>query len=121
VEVFCDESECEFTSICGKEASVEAHIGVISLLRSRRQIFRTAWRGKGVSYPGLVELDEEVRKWFFEEYLPKGLSSGVIAIPRIEKVGGGLKSVPDALDRMSEGGVSGAKVVVILGDGGVRS
>lgn len=67
---------------------------------------------KGESYPVQVELNEELRKWTFEEYLPKGLIGGLITAPRIEKVAGGLSSVPSALERFGEGQVSGVKLVV---------
>lgn len=67
---------------------------------------------KGASYPPLVESNEEVRKWFFEEYVPKGLSSGAITVPRLEKIGGGLNGIPDALERLGTGKVSGGKLVL---------
>ena len=67
---------------------------------------------KGDSFPGLVDAKEEVRKWAVEEYLPKGLASGAITAPRIEKIAEGLKGVPGALERFGEGKVSGAKLVV---------
>lgn len=66
---------------------------------------------KGMSYPPLVEGNEEVRKWFYEEYLPRGLESGAVSIPKIEKLKGGLGAVQDALDKMREGKTGGAKLI----------
>ncbi|MCJ1277464.1 hypothetical protein MMC21_005277 [Puttea exsequens] len=58
------------------------------------------------------EEHEGVRRWFYEEYLPKGLESGLIVPTRQEVVQGGLGEVQRVLDLMMEGGVSGRKLVM---------
>jgi NADPH:quinone reductase-like Zn-dependent oxidoreductase len=59
-------------------------------------------------------LDEEknagLRAWAFNTYLPQGLASGKLIAQPIEKVGGGLKTVNDVLDKL-QNGVSGVKLV----------
>jgi NADPH:quinone reductase-like Zn-dependent oxidoreductase len=65
------------------------------------------------SYAGLIDdvTNKAVGRWFYEELVPKGLASGRIVPPRIEKMKGGLSRVQEALDRMMKG-VSGVKLVV---------
>ncbi|KAH8588911.1 alcohol dehydrogenase GroES-like domain-containing protein [Bisporella sp. PMI_857] len=48
--------------------------------------------------------------WAFATYLPQGVASGKIIPLPTEKVGGGLKGVNDALDRLQKG-VSGVKLI----------
>jgi len=64
------------------------------------------------SYPYDMETPEtdEMRKWFYEEYFPKGLASGKIIPTRTESVAGGLQVLQGALDRIMS--VSGTKLVV---------
>ncbi|KAG4442189.1 hypothetical protein IFR05_002299 [Cadophora sp. M221] len=50
-------------------------------------------------------------EWAFHEYLPQGVASGKILPLPIQKVGGGLKSLPAALELLGKG-VSGAKLVL---------
>jgi NADPH:quinone reductase-like Zn-dependent oxidoreductase len=65
------------------------------------------------SYAAVLEKpgNEELRKWFYETYLPEGLASGKIVPSRLEKVKGGLEGINDALDRLAKG-VSGVKLIV---------
>jgi len=65
------------------------------------------------SYPYDMETPEtdEMRKWFYEEYFPKGLASGRIIPTKTESVDGGLQGLQAALDKLIEG-VSGTKLVV---------
>lgn len=53
--------------------------------------------------PGLLE-------WVIHTYLPQGISRGDIIPLPVKKVGGGLKGVNEALDRMQKG-VSGVRLV----------
>lgn len=66
------------------------------------------------SYGHDFELKEnhEIGRWFFEDFLPKGLESGVIMPTRHHIVEGGLENVQQALDLMHEGGVSGHKLIM---------
>jgi NADPH:quinone reductase-like Zn-dependent oxidoreductase len=69
---------------------------------------------KAFSYPYLMEEEsgEEVRKWFYEEYLPKSLAEGKIVPTKVEKMVGGLSALQKALDRFADGQVSGVKLIV---------
>ena len=64
------------------------------------------------SYPNLLEEEEhsEVRDWFYNEYVPKGLANKTIIPTRVEKLPGGLGAVQAALDQVL--GVSGKKLVL---------
>ncbi|KAF2746175.1 putative alcohol dehydrogenase [Sporormia fimetaria CBS 119925] len=65
--------------------------------------------------PYSFALDEEqnlgLRRWYYEEFVPKGLEAGIVAPSRPETVEGGLEGVQEALDRMIQGRVSGRKLV----------
>ena len=58
------------------------------------------------------EAHMNIAKWFYDEYIPKGLESGLIVPNRLEVIKGGLGNVQDALDLMMKGGVSGKKLVM---------
>ena len=58
------------------------------------------------------EQNKEISKWLFEDYLPRGLESGLIVPTRQHVVGGGLGRVQEVLDLMLAGGVSGHKLVM---------
>lgn len=58
------------------------------------------------------ESQHEFSLWFFDEYLPKGLESGLIVPTRSQVVEGGLENVQHALDLMAEGAVSGKKLIM---------
>ena len=58
------------------------------------------------------EANKHIAKWFYEEYVPQGLESGLIVPNRLEVVEGGLGKVQDVLDLMMKGGVSGKKLVM---------
>jgi len=51
-------------------------------------------------------------KWLYEEYLPKGLESGLIVPTRQHVVEGGLAKCQEVLNLMNQGGVSGKKLVM---------
>ncbi|KAL1594343.1 hypothetical protein SLS60_010103 [Paraconiothyrium brasiliense] len=51
-------------------------------------------------------------RWLYEEYLPKGLESGLIVPTRQHVVTGGLEKAQEVLDLMNAGGVSGKKLVL---------
>jgi NADPH:quinone reductase-like Zn-dependent oxidoreductase len=63
-------------------------------------------------YTGLFdeEENEDIRKWFFEEYVPEGLKNGQIIPIGIIKKDGGLRSVQEVLDIMLS--VGGKRFVV---------
>jgi NADPH:quinone reductase-like Zn-dependent oxidoreductase len=56
--------------------------------------------------------NEETSRWFFEEYLPRGLESGLIVPTRPQVVEGGLEKVQDALNLMDQNKVSGHKLIL---------
>ena len=56
--------------------------------------------------------NEGVRDWFYNQYVPKGLGSGLIPEMPTEAVKGGLAAAQEALDRMGDGKVSGTKLVL---------
>lgn len=56
--------------------------------------------------------NHEIGRWFFEEYLPKGLESGLVVPTRHHVIEGGLPNIQDALDLMNQGGVSGRKLIM---------
>lgn len=58
------------------------------------------------------EANKEIARWFYEEYVPKGLKSGLIVPTRQHVVKGGLGKVQGALDLMMQGGISGHKLVM---------
>lgn len=58
------------------------------------------------------EANAGIARWFYEEYVPKGLASGQIIPTRQEIVEGGLGKVQEVLDRMGAGAVSGHKLVM---------
>ncbi|KAG4429434.1 hypothetical protein IFR05_015086 [Cadophora sp. M221] len=57
------------------------------------------------------EKNMELAEWAFDTYLPQGLANGRIIPLPVQKVGGGLGAVNDALDLM-EKGVSGVKLIL---------
>ncbi|KAF2432605.1 GroES-like protein [Tothia fuscella] len=69
---------------------------------------------KFFTYPGLLEdeANDEIRKWLFEEYLPKSLAEKRIIPTKVEKVSGGLCAIQGVLDKYNSTGVSGVKLVV---------
>ena len=56
--------------------------------------------------------NREIARWFFDEYLPKGLENGLVIPTRQHVVEGGLAEVQSVLDMMMKGGVSGHKLVM---------
>ncbi|KAL8703413.1 MAG: hypothetical protein Q9201_003416 [Fulgogasparrea decipioides] len=58
------------------------------------------------------EANKDIARWFFDEYLSKGLESGLMVPTRQQVVEGGLKKVQEVLDLMDRGGVSGHKLVM---------
>ena len=66
------------------------------------------------SYPWAFEeeANKDIARWFFEEYVPKGLESGLIVPTRQHVVEGGLGKVQEVLDLVLQGGVSGHKLVL---------
>ena len=58
------------------------------------------------------EANQHIKKWLLGEYLPQGLSNGNIFPSPILKLGGGLSSVQEALDRLSSNSASGFKIVI---------
>jgi NADPH:quinone reductase-like Zn-dependent oxidoreductase len=56
--------------------------------------------------------NQELARWFYEEYVPKGLESGLIVATRPQLVEGGLESVQNALDAMDQNQVSGHKLIL---------
>ncbi|KAF6231782.1 hypothetical protein HO173_010084 [Letharia columbiana] len=54
----------------------------------------------------------EIREWFYDEYLPKGLESGLVVPTRQHAVEGGLGEAQGVLDLIMKGGVSGHKLVM---------
>jgi hypothetical protein len=63
-------------------------------------------------YTGLFDEDgnENIRKWFFEEYVPEGLKNGQVIPIDVIKKEGGLKSVQGVLDIML--GVAGKRFTI---------
>jgi NADPH:quinone reductase-like Zn-dependent oxidoreductase len=55
--------------------------------------------------------NRSLREWVMQTYLPQGISGGAIIPLPIEKIGGGLKAVNEALDRLQKG-VSGLRLVL---------
>lgn len=55
---------------------------------------------------------KDMAKWFYEEYVPKGLDSGLIVSTRQQAIEGGLANVQHALDLMGQGQVSGRKLIM---------
>jgi hypothetical protein len=55
---------------------------------------------------------EKLARWFYEEYVPKGLESGLIVATRPQLVEGGLEKVQHALDLMDQYQVSGHKLIL---------
>ena len=58
------------------------------------------------------EANADTARWFYDEYVPKGLKTGMIVPTRQEWVTGGLKRVQEVLDRMAENKVSGVKLIM---------
>ncbi|PLB44954.1 GroES-like protein [Aspergillus steynii IBT 23096] len=58
------------------------------------------------------EANREIARWFFEEYLPKGLQSGLVVPTRAQVIEGGLSNAQYALDLMGQNAVSGHKLVL---------
>jgi NADPH:quinone reductase-like Zn-dependent oxidoreductase len=56
--------------------------------------------------------NQKLSRWFYEEYVPKGLESGLIVATRPQLVGGGLESVQHALDLVDQNQVSGHKLIL---------
>jgi NADPH:quinone reductase-like Zn-dependent oxidoreductase len=56
--------------------------------------------------------NQKLARWFYEEYVPKGLESGLIVATRPQLVEGGLESVQHALDMMDQNQVSGHKLIL---------
>jgi len=57
---------------------------------------------------------EELGKWFFNEYLEKALQDGsIVPAPKIEVVPGGIEAAQSVLDKL-KAGVSGKKLVVTV-------
>jgi len=56
--------------------------------------------------------NKELKEWFYDTLVPKGLESGAIVPTRPQWVEGGLKNVQTALDLMADGAVSGHKLVM---------
>jgi len=56
------------------------------------------------------EKNRDLQEWLLQTYLPQGISRGAITPLPIEKVGGGLKGVNEALDKLQKG-VSGVRLV----------
>ncbi|KAF1976202.1 GroES-like protein [Bimuria novae-zelandiae CBS 107.79] len=71
---------------------------------------------KRIFAPYSFAFDEPQHKplaqWLYEEYLPKGLESGLIVPTRQHVLTGGLEKAQEALDLMNQGGVSGKKLVL---------
>jgi threonine dehydrogenase-like Zn-dependent dehydrogenase len=59
--------------------------------------------------------NEQLAHWFYEEYVPKGLESGLIIATRPQLVVGGLEKVQHALDLMDQYQVSGHKLILYPG------
>ncbi|KAF2670373.1 GroES-like protein [Microthyrium microscopicum] len=68
---------------------------------------------ESMSWPAILheERNAGLMSWSFHEYLEQALAKGKLITPPIEKIGGGLKGVQVALDKL-EKGVSGVKLVV---------
>lgn len=62
------------------------------------------------SDPLYKEENRDLQEWVVQTYLPQGISQGAITPLPIEKVGGGLKAVNEALDRL-QAGVSGVRLI----------
>ncbi|KAL9003237.1 MAG: hypothetical protein Q9188_003877 [Gyalolechia gomerana] len=58
------------------------------------------------------EANKHISRWFFDEYLPQGLATGLIVPTRQHVLGGGLGKVQEALDLMHQGGISGHKLIM---------
>jgi hypothetical protein len=58
------------------------------------------------------ESRQEFSRWFFEEYVPKGLESGLIVPTRPQVLEGGLSNVQHTLDLMAQGAVSGRNLIM---------
>ncbi|MCJ1258527.1 hypothetical protein MMC24_006360 [Lignoscripta atroalba] len=65
-------------------------------------------------YSWVLEEDanSHMARWFYDEYVPRGLVSGQIIPTRHVLVAGGLGNVQQTLDQMADGGVSGHKYVL---------
>lgn len=59
-----------------------------------------------------VEANKDIARWFFDEYLPKGLETGLVVPTRQHVLEGGLGKVQEVLDLMHQGGVSGYKLLM---------
>jgi hypothetical protein len=55
---------------------------------------------------------QKLARWFYEEYVPKGLESGVIVATRPQLVEGGLEMAQHALDLMDQNQISGHKLIL---------
>jgi hypothetical protein len=53
--------------------------------------------------------NRELARWFYEDYVPKGLESRLIVATRPQLVEGGLESVQNALNAMDQNQVSGCE------------
>jgi NADPH:quinone reductase-like Zn-dependent oxidoreductase len=62
------------------------------------------------SDPLYEEKNRGLQEWVIQTYLPQGVSRGGITPLPIQKIGGGLKGVNEALDRLQRG-VSGVRLV----------
>ncbi|RHZ57675.1 zinc-binding alcohol dehydrogenase family protein [Aspergillus thermomutatus] len=58
------------------------------------------------------EANRDLREWYYQRYLPWGLSSGRIVPTRHRVVEGGLENVQKTLDILATGGVNGHKLVM---------
>ncbi|KAF2742515.1 GroES-like protein [Sporormia fimetaria CBS 119925] len=71
---------------------------------------------KRIFAPYNFAFDEEAHKplarWMYEEYVPRGLKTGLIVPTRQEVVMGGLEKIQAILDLLMKGGVSGRKLVM---------
>ena len=65
------------------------------------------------SYPHSLSEPQHkyLERWFYEEYLPEGLESGLIAPTRAQVVDGGLEGAQGALDLLAQKKVSGKKLI----------
>lgn len=95
------------------EGSSKSYNTLIPLLGSEKEIPAGVER-KFAPYAWAFEQEgnAEARDWFYDEYMPKGLQSGLIPQMPTEAVEGGLEAVQSALDRMGDKKVSGTKLVM---------
>ena len=88
----------------GKLYTMQPAFGPETLPNGVTRVFE-AW-----SDPLYEEKNRGLLEWVIQTYLPQGISQGAITPLPVEKVGGGLKGVDEALNRMQKG-VSGLRLV----------